>query len=117
MRNGEFNSSDLTLKQIEKIQTGCMRICAGAMRSTPINCLQVYYNKMPLKLKFEQLCLNFRAYLEKFDNHPSSSVVQNSWQEKFPDNPGFCSFNIRPNGFFNKPNMNLNTIILPDIPI
>ena len=112
-----FNSSDSTLKQIEKIQTECLRICAGAMRSTPINCLQVHCNEMPLKLKFEQLCLNFRAYLGTFANHPSSSVVQNSWQERFPDNPGFCSFNMRTKGFFDKPNMNLNAIVLPDIPI
>ena len=112
-----FNSSDLILKQIEKIQTECLRICAGAMRSTPVNCLQVHCNEMPLKLKFEQLCLNFRAYLGTFANHPSSSVVQNSWQERFPDNPGFCSFNMRTKGFLDKPNMNLNAIVLPDIPI
>ena len=48
-----FNSSDSTLKQIEKIQTECLRICAGVMRSNPINCLQVYCNEMPLKQKFE----------------------------------------------------------------
>ena len=112
-----FNSSDSTLKQIEKIQTACLRICAGAMRSTHINCLQVHCNEMPLKLKFEQLCLNFRTYLGTFANHPSSSVIQDSWQERFPDNFGFCSFNMRTKGFFHKPNMNLNTIVLPDIPI
>ena len=72
-----------TLKQIEKIQTECLRICACAMRSTPINCLQVHCNEMPLKLKFEELCLNFRAYLGSFTNYPSSSVVQDSWQERF----------------------------------
>ena len=42
-----FSSSDSTLKQIKKIQTECLRICAGAMRSTPINCLQFYCNEMP----------------------------------------------------------------------
>ena len=70
-----FNSSDSTLKQIEKIQTECLRICAKAMRNTPINCLQVHCNEIPLKLKFEKLCLNFRAYLGTFANHPTSSVL------------------------------------------
>ena len=70
-----FNSLDSTLKQIEKIQTECLWICAEAMRSTPIKCLQVHCNEMPLKLKFEQLSLNFRAYVGTFANHPSSSVV------------------------------------------
>ena len=39
-----FNSSNSTLKQIEKIQTERMKIRAGAMHSTPINCLQVHCN-------------------------------------------------------------------------
>ena len=37
-----FSSSNSTLKQIEKIQTERMNIRAGAMHSTPINCLQVH---------------------------------------------------------------------------
>ena len=76
-----LNSSNSTLKQIEKIQTERLRICAGATHSTPINCLQVHCNEMQLKLKFEQLCLNFRAYLETFENHPSLSVVRDGWQD------------------------------------
>ena len=112
-----FNSSDSTLKQIEEIQTECLRNYAGAMRCTPINCLQVHCNEMPSKLRFEQLCLKIRAYLGTFANHPNSSVVQDSWQERFPDNPNFSSFNMRTKEFFDKPNMNLNTIVLPDIPI
>ena len=39
-----FNSSNSTLKQIEKIQTERMKIRAGSMHSTPINCLQVHCN-------------------------------------------------------------------------
>ena len=85
------------------------------MRSTLINCMQVHCHEMPLKLKFEQLCLNFRAYLGTFEDYPSLFVVQDSWQERLPDNPGFCSFNIRTKVIFSKPNMDLNTIVLPDI--
>ena len=71
---------------------------------------------MQLKLKFEQLCLNFRAYLETLENHPSLSFGTVGRRD-FADNPGFCSFNMRTKGFFNKPNMNLSSIVLPDIPI
>ena len=53
----------------------------------------------------------------KIEYHPGLSVVQDSWQEWFPDFSGFCSFSMRTKGFFDKPNMNLNTIVLPDIPI
>ena len=47
-----FNCSDSTLKQIETIQHECLRIRAGALRSTPIDCLQHHCNEMPLKLGF-----------------------------------------------------------------
>ena len=47
-----FNCSDSTLKQIKTIQHECLRICAGALRSTPIDCLQHHCNEMPLKIRF-----------------------------------------------------------------
>ena len=37
-----FNCSDSTLKIIETLQHECLRICTGALRSTPIDCLQHY---------------------------------------------------------------------------
>ena len=59
----------------------------------------------------------FQSYLGTFANHTSSSVVQGSWQERFSNNRGFYSFNMRTKRFFNKPNMKLNTMVLHDIPI
>ena len=74
-----FNCSDSTLKQIETIQHECLRICAGALRSTPIDCLQHYCNEMPLKIRFNQLCLYYRAHLSTLTDHPTSAVILDSW--------------------------------------
>ena len=65
-----FNCSDSTIKIIETLQHECLRICTGALRSIPIDCLQHYCNEMPLKIKFQQLCLYYRAHLSTFTDHP-----------------------------------------------
>ena len=89
-----FNCSDSTLKIIETLQHECLRICTGALRSTPIDCLQHYCNEMPLKIEFQQLCLYYRAHLSTFTDHPTSAITLDSWQERWPDDyTNFCSFN------------------------
>ena len=96
-----FNCSDSTVKQIETIQHECLRICAGALRSTPIDCLQHYCNEMPLKIWFYQLCLYYRARLFTFTDHPTSAVILDSWQERWPENrTNFNSFNMQTKNFF-----------------
>ena len=91
-----FNCSDSTLKQVETIQHECLRICAGALRSAPIDCLQHYCNEMHLKIKFYQLCLYYRAHLSTFTDHSTSAVITDSWHERWPDNyANFCSFNMQ----------------------
>jgi len=95
----------------------CVRICSGAMRSTPINCLQHYCNEMPLKRKYEQLCLYYRAYLSTFNDHSTLSAIGDSWPERYPENANFCSFNMKVKTFFSQPNMNINKIVEPNTPI
>ena len=77
-----FNCSDSTLKQVETIQHECLRICVGDLRCTPIDCLQHYWNEMPLKIKFYQLCLYYRAHFSIFTDHPTSAVIIDSWPER-----------------------------------
>ena len=106
IRNGNilyFNCSDSTLKQIETIQHECLQICAGALRSTPIDCLQHHCNEMPLKIRFYQLCLYYRAHLSTFTDHPTPAVILDSWQERWPENhTNFNSFNMQTKNFFER---------------
>ena len=112
-----FNSSDSLLKQVERIQSECLRICSGALRSTPLNCLQHYCNEMPLKIKFEQLCLYHRAHLSTFADHPTFSAICDCWRERYPDGSNFCSFNMRTKGLYSNPKLEIKKASIPDIPI
>jgi len=51
-------------------------------------------NEMPLTMKHKFLWLKFKAHLLSFSDHPALSLTEDCWQERFPDSPGFCSFNL-----------------------
>ena len=112
-----FNCSDSTLKIIETLQHECLRICTGALRSTPIDCLQHYCNEMPLKIKFQQLCLYYRAHLSTFTDHPTAAITIDSWQERWPDDhTNFCSFNMQTRTFFENTNITAHKHFVSDVP-
>jgi len=39
-------------------------------------------------------CLKFKAHILSFSDHPALSLTEDCRQERFPDSPGFCSFNM-----------------------
>ena len=39
-------------------------------------------------------CLKFKAHLLTFSDHPAQSLIEDCWQERFPDSPSFCSYNM-----------------------
>ena len=71
-----------------------MWLCTGAMRSTTTLCLQHACNEMPLDLKHHLLCSKYKPHLLAFPTHPAKSVIEDCWQECFPDSANFCSFNV-----------------------
>ena len=40
------------------------------------------------------MCLQFKAHLLTFCDHPAQSLLEGCWQERFPDSPSFCSYNM-----------------------
>ena len=55
-----------------------------------------YYNEMPLKIRFYH-----GAHLPTFTDHPTSAVILDSWQERWPKNhTNFNSFNMQTKNFF-----------------
>ena len=87
-----FNSADSSLQLMEKIQNDNLRLLSGALKSTPINCLQHHCNEMPATTKFEQLCLYYRTHLctiTSHSNQPISADIKDIWQDRFPDSPNF----------------------------
>jgi len=89
-----FFESPSLLKPLQKIQNDALRMCTGALVSIAVICLHHACNEMPLNVKHKFLCLKFEAHLLSFSDHPALSLTEDYWQERFPDSPGFCSFNM-----------------------
>ena len=88
-----FFSARSHVVPLVKLQTEALGLCTGAMRSTPKLCLQHACNEMPLELKHHLLCSKYRAHLLTFPTHPTKTIIEDCWQELFPDFDNFCSFN------------------------
>jgi len=89
-----FFTSPSLLKPSQKIQNDALRLFTGALVSTPVICPLHACNQMPLNIRHKFLCLKFKARLLSFSDHPALSFTEDCWQERFPDFPGFCSFNM-----------------------
>ncbi len=63
--------SNALLIKIDTIQSQALRICCGAVRSSPVTSLQVEMGEMPLDLRELQLRLVYWANIKgHFSNHP-----------------------------------------------
>ena len=89
-----FFTSTRLLKPLHKIQNDALRLCTGAMASTALICLHHVWDEMPLLIRHKFLCLKFKAHLLTFSDHPAQSLIEDCWQERFPDSPSFCSYNM-----------------------
>ena len=87
-------------RYIEQIQNQALRLCTGAMKSTPIVCLQHSCNELPPQLRYEQLCLNYKAHLLTFKSHPAHTVISDSWYNWYPNNLNYKSFHMFTDHFF-----------------
>ena len=77
-----FNSAEKSLQLVKKIQNDSLRLCSGALQITTNNCLLHHCNEMPMKIKFEQLCVYNRAHLYTFtlnSDHSTSAVIKHNW--------------------------------------
>jgi len=88
-----FFYSETSLAPLFKVQFEALRLCTGAMRSTPTICLQHSCGEMPVEIRHELLCLKDKAHLLTFLEHPTKTLIFDSWQERFLDSSTFCSFN------------------------
>jgi len=80
-----FFASPSLLKPLHKIQNEALRLCTGAMASTLVICLHHACNGMPLNIKHNFLCLKFKAHFYSFTAHPTQSLIEDCWQERFSD--------------------------------
>ncbi len=69
------------LKKLEVIQAKALRICSGAMRTTPINALLVEMEETTLEFRRTKLSLNYWSKLRSFNSkNPSRSLLEEHWE-------------------------------------
>ena len=81
-------------KAIQRLQNSGLRICSGAMASTPVCVLQHSCRELPVHIRHLQACLIHRYLIISSDQHPCHRLVQDTWHEIFPDSPNFITFNM-----------------------
>jgi len=112
-----FFSALSSVDPILKTQNEALRICTGAMKSTPLICIQHACQEMPLHLRHKYLSLRLRAHLCTFSAHPALSVVTDSWHQAFPDVAGFCSFNQMTKQLWPNDHFNASTLLIRNKPV
>jgi len=104
-----FFSSVSALDKIHKIQFEALRLCTGAMRSTPSICLLHTCGELPLHIKHKLICLKHKTHLLTFPTHPTMPIISDSCHELYPDTPNYQSFTI-----FTR--LEITAIYVPNIP-
>ena len=87
-------SSQYVLDTMQKIQNTALRICCGAMPSTPKIALQHSCNELPVRLRHLYACLQYRNHLLSTEHHPCAPLVTPSWHEIWPQSGLFKTFNM-----------------------
>lgn len=63
------------------MQAQALRVCSGAIKSSPVPALQVELGELPLELRRMQLMTNYWANLQGHNNsHLTKGVLQECWE-------------------------------------
>ena len=72
-----YNNASLTLKnKLDRIQSECLRISCGAMKSTSIAALQVECGEQPLDLRREQQQLQYAIKINAIKDHETAIILK-----------------------------------------
>lgn len=87
-----FSSNDKLVNKLNIVQNHGLRLITGAMKTTPINSLQVECNIPPLHLRFKYLKFCFLLKFFSISNHPLIKKL-NYLYSKYPVNAPLTSNN------------------------
>ena len=78
------------LVKLDVIQSQALRICIGAVRTSPVCAVQVENGEMPLCIRRKHLMANYWTHIKGHDNtHPVKLVLQPCWEHGRTQNPSF----------------------------
>jgi len=84
------SASKTQLARIETIQNQALRICCGAMRSSPVSSLNVEMGVMPLGMRRIKLRMRYWANIKgQSENHPVKNVLRDCWEYNYKNLTSF----------------------------
>ena len=84
------SAANTSLKKIDNIQYQALRVCTGAIKTTPTAALQVEKGVMPLELRRVQLSLNYWINLRGHSqDHPAQSTLKPCWEKERRETKSF----------------------------
>ncbi len=70
------------LMKMDRVINKALRICSGAMTSTPTKAIQVELGEVPLDLRRDKLILTYWCRLRGCGNeNPTNSVIKECWEQ------------------------------------
>lgn len=75
--------SKTSLSKLQTVQNICLRICAGAMRSTSADALQQECGELPFKLRQKSALLKYTAKISSSSSNPANDILRDSWENYY----------------------------------
>uniref|UniRef100_A0A8C2HUK7 Uncharacterized protein n=1 Tax=Cyprinus carpio TaxID=7962 RepID=A0A8C2HUK7_CYPCA len=77
------SAADTSLRKLDSIQHQVLRLCTGAIKTTPIVALQVEMGEMSLEMRRIQLSLSYWANLQGHSQeHPTQDTLKPCWEKE-----------------------------------
>lgn len=75
------SASSTQLKVLDRVQSQALRLCSGALRTSPVASIQVELGEMPLALRRKKLALAYWANLGGHGKeHTAQAVLEQCWE-------------------------------------
>lgn len=70
------------IHRLEIIQNQALRLCCGALKTSPISAVQVEMGELPLDLRYRQVMMQYWATLQGYraEHHPAVRTLQPCWE-------------------------------------
>ena len=106
------------IKMLDPIQNECLRLCLGAYKTSPVESLEVEANVPPLRLRREQLALQYVLKLRSNPSNPAyPSFFEPQLQERFASKPKTIpTLNIRLQEALDQLNLNFDSVAFFELP-
>ncbi|XP_052446090.1 uncharacterized protein LOC127987735 [Carassius gibelio] len=84
------SASKSLLKKLDIIQSKALRICCGAVKTSPVDAIGVEMGEMPLDIRREKLAITYWVNLQQSaNNHLTPKVLEECWEYSYDGGHSF----------------------------